>query len=88
PIRLTRALLRAALNGSLAKTKFRADPSFGLLAPQSAPGIDSDLLDPVKTWASKEEFAATANKLVGMFRKNFVKFEPFVDREVLEAQPA
>ncbi|MBI1867539.1 MAG: phosphoenolpyruvate carboxykinase [Methylocystis sp.] len=87
PIRLTRALLRAALNGSLAKTKFRADPSFGLLAPQSAPGIESDLLDPIKTWASKEEFAETAKKLVGMFRKNFVKFEPFVDRAVMGAQP-
>ena len=32
-IRHTRALLRAALDGSLARAKFRKDPFFGLLDP-------------------------------------------------------
>ncbi|WP_051953474.1 phosphoenolpyruvate carboxykinase [Methylocapsa aurea] len=87
PIHVTRKLLTAALDGSLARASFRRDPWFGLLAPQSVPEIEQDLLDPVRTWASEEEFAATAKKLVEMFRANFVKFEPHVDAEVLEAQP-
>jgi phosphoenolpyruvate carboxykinase (ATP) len=49
--------------------------------------VDPRLLDPAETWASREEFASTASKLVAMFRENFVKFEPYVDREILEAQP-
>ncbi len=87
PIKVTRALLAAALDGSLAKASFRTDPIFGLSSPLSVPGIYPAILDPVQTWASKEEFAATAAKLIDMFRTNFVKFEPHVDAEVVEAQP-
>ena len=87
PIRVTRALLTAALDGSLNQANFRTDPYFGLAVPESVPGIEPHLLYPVKTWASKAEFAETAQKLVNMFRENFVKFEPHVDATVKEAQP-
>lgn len=87
PIAVTRKLVSAALDGSLAGASFRLDPWFGLAAPCFAPGVDGDLLDPVRTWASKEDFAETAKKLVEMFHKNFAAFEPHVDRAVLEAQP-
>ena len=87
PIHLTRALLKAALDGSLAKSSFRTDPFFGLSTPCSAPEIDADLLDPAKTWSSKKALADTATKLVNMFRDNFVAFEPFVDRDILDAGP-
>lgn len=87
PIQLTRALLSAVLDGSLATADFRVDPYFGLLTPNSAPGVESDLLDPLKTWASKEGFALTAERLANMFRENFTTFEPFVDRSVRDAGP-
>ncbi len=87
PIRVTRRLLSAALDGSLNKATFRTDPYFGLAVPTSVPGIEPHILDPVKTWASKAEFAETAKKLVEMFRKNFVTFEPHVDAKVREAAP-
>jgi phosphoenolpyruvate carboxykinase (ATP) len=87
PIKATRLLLVAALDGSLAKARFHIDPIFGLSAPTSAPGLDAAILDPVQTWASKAEFAATAAKLAKMFRDNFVKFEAHVDAKVIEAQP-
>ncbi len=45
-----------------------------------------DILDPVKTWSDKQGFETTAKKLVGMFRKNFVKFEANVDSAVKAAQ--
>jgi phosphoenolpyruvate carboxykinase (ATP) len=88
PIKVTRALLAAALDGSLAKAAYRADPYFGLSTPLAVPGIESAILNPVETWASREEFAAQATKLVDMFRANFVKFASHVDAEVIEAQPA
>ena len=52
------------------------------------PGVEPHLLYPVKTWASKADFAATAQKLIDMFRENFAKFEPHVDAEVRDAQPS
>jgi phosphoenolpyruvate carboxykinase (ATP) len=88
PIHVTRRLLTAALDGSLfVGTSFRTDPYFGILVPCAVPGLQSDLLDPAKTWDDPDEFAMTAKKLVDMFRANFVKFEPYVDSAVKAAQP-
>ena len=88
PIRVTRRLLAAALDGSLNKAEFRTDPYFGLAVPTSVPGVEPHILNPVKTWASPAEFAETAKKLVKLFRDNFVTFEPHVDAKVKEAAPA
>ncbi|MGO3926955.1 phosphoenolpyruvate carboxykinase [Rhodopseudomonas pseudopalustris] len=87
PIKVTRALLTAALNGSLRNAEFRTDPYFGFAVPTALPGVPSEILDPVKTWADKAEFDKTARALVGMFQKNFTKFESKVDAEVLAAAP-
>jgi phosphoenolpyruvate carboxykinase (ATP) len=87
PIRVTRKLLNAVLDGSLAKVSFRKDPNFGVSVPVTVEGIEPDVLDPVKTWADKKAFDETAKKLVEMFRKNFLKFEANVDSAVKAAQP-
>ncbi|HET9904057.1 MAG TPA: phosphoenolpyruvate carboxykinase [Xanthobacteraceae bacterium] len=87
PIKVTRALLAAALDGSLKNVKFRTDPYFGFAVPVSVPGIDSSLLDPASTWKNKAEFADTAKRLVGMFQRNFQKFEDHVDPEIKAAAP-
>jgi phosphoenolpyruvate carboxykinase (ATP) len=88
PIKVTRKLLTAALDGSLRNAKFRTDPYFGFSVPTSVPGIEPHLLYPFKTWANKAEFDETARKLVAMFQKNFVQFETHVDADVRDAQPA
>ncbi len=87
PIGMTRALVRAALSGALARESFRVDPYFGLRIPTTAPDVEPQLLDAAKTWSSKKDFDATAEKLIEMFRSNFARFEPCVDRAVLAAQP-
>ena len=87
PIKVTRGLLSAALDGSLKAVKFRTDPYFGFSVPVSVPGIEAELLDPVNTWKDKAAFAETAKKLVGMFQKNFVKFETHVDADIKAAAP-
>jgi phosphoenolpyruvate carboxykinase (ATP) len=87
PIKVTRTLLTAALDGSLRNAKFRTDPYFGFSVPASVPGIEPHLLYPFKTWQNKAEFDETARKLVKMFQDNFVKFETHVDADVRSAQP-
>ena len=87
PIKVTRTLLTAALDGSLRNAKFRTDPYFGFSVPTSVPGIEPHLLYPFKTWANKAEFDETARKLVAMFQKNFVQFENYVEADVRSAQP-
>jgi phosphoenolpyruvate carboxykinase (ATP) len=87
PIKVTRALLTSALDGSLRNATFRTDKYFGFAVPTAVPGIDSKILDPVETWADKAAFDATARALVGMFQKNFAKFEDHVDAEVKAAAP-
>ena len=80
-------MLTAALDGSLKNASFRTDPYFGFAVPISVPGVEPHILDPVKTWADKAAFDETARKLVGMFRKNFDKFESHVDADVRAAAP-
>ena len=88
PIRVTRRLLAAALDGSLHKADFRTDPHFGLAVPEQVPGVEPHILDPIRTWRSKGEFAETAGRLVQMFRDNFKKFEDHTDEHVRNAAPA
>ena len=87
PIRATRRLLTAALDGSLNRADFRRDPYFGFAVPTSVPGVEPHILYPVKTWQDKAAFAETAKKLVGMFRENFKRFEAHVDDSVKAAAP-
>jgi len=87
PIKVTRTLLTAALNGSLRNADFRTDRYFGFAVPTSLPGVEPHLLDPIKTWKDKAEFDRTARALVSMFQRNFAKFEAQVDADVRAAAP-
>ncbi|MTI44574.1 phosphoenolpyruvate carboxykinase (ATP) [Roseibium hamelinense] len=87
PIKDTRALLHAALDGTLKDTEFRTDAHFGFAVPTSVPGVDSAVLTPRETWADKKAYDAQAAKLVQMFIDNFETFEKHVDGAVREAAP-
>ena len=85
PIRATRALLTAALDGSLKDVEFRRDENFGFMVPVSVPGVADVLLDPRRTWDNPEAYDAQARKLVEMFAENFAQYVPFIDDTVKEA---
>ena len=96
PIKATRALLNAALEGKLDTDKhgveYRKDANFGFDVPVSVPalaekGIDQTILDPRSTWADKDEYDATAEKLVQLFVNNFQPFAAHVDQGVRDAAP-
>ncbi|MEO0499963.1 MAG: phosphoenolpyruvate carboxykinase [Pseudomonadota bacterium] len=87
PIKATRALLNAALDGSLKDAEFRTDPNFGFQVPVAVPGVDSAILDPRSTWDDKAAYDAKAQDLVSRFIDNFEQFETHVDAAVRDAAP-
>ncbi|RVT39565.1 phosphoenolpyruvate carboxykinase [Sphingobium algorifonticola] len=87
PIKVTRALLNAALSGELEGVTYRTDPVFGFEVPVAAPGIDDTLLDPRTTWADPATYDRTAEKLARQFVENFRQFEDSVDTSVRAAGP-
>lgn len=87
PIKATRALLNAALDGSLKDAQFRKDANFGFQVPVSVPGVDDSILDPRSTWADKDEYDRTAARLVDLFVENFAQFADHVDEGVRQAGP-
>ena len=82
PIKATRALLTAALDGSLAEAKFRKDENFGFDVPIEVSGVDTALLDPRSTWDDPAAYDAQAAKLVQMFADNFEQYVPYIDEDV------
>ncbi|WP_020648553.1 phosphoenolpyruvate carboxykinase (ATP) [Solimonas variicoloris] len=72
-LKITRALLNAALNGELDNVETEEQPILKLKMPKSCPGVDSAILNPRNTWADKDAYDATAIKLRDMFRDNFKK---------------
>ena len=87
PIKETRALLNAALDGSLKNVEFRKDPNFGFDVPVAVPGVDNSILDPRSTWADKEAYDRTAARLVDLFVENFAEFAEHVDEGVRQSGP-
>jgi phosphoenolpyruvate carboxykinase (ATP) len=87
PIKVTRALLNAALSGSLKNQPMRIDPVFGFQVPTSLPGVEAQILNPRDTWSDPAAYDATARALVEMFNKNFVAYESHVDADVRAAAP-
>ena len=85
PIHATRALLNAAVSGSLAEGEFRRDENFGFDVPIAVDGVADVLLDPRRTWEDPAHYDAQARKLVQMFSDNFAQYVPFIDDDVKAA---
>src|SRR5690606_24042077 len=88
PIKVTRTLLTAALDGSLKRGQFYTDRAFGFQVPTDVPGVEPHLLHPRKTGANKMAYDAQASKLVAMLTKNFEIYESHDDTEIRDAAPA
>ena len=86
-IDVTRALLKAALDGELEKVSFVADPTFKILIPKECPGVDSNLLIPKNTWTDKNAYDEKAKLLARLFVENFEKFTDYADEEIMSAAP-
>jgi phosphoenolpyruvate carboxykinase (ATP) len=87
PLKATRALLSAALDGRLGAGKFRRDERFGFEVPLSVDGVPDAMLTPRKTWADGQAYDAQAQRLAAMFVQNFAKFRSEVEASVAAAGP-
>ena len=83
----TRAIVRAALDGSLLDSPTRIDAVFGFEVPTTVPQVPSDVLDPRSTWRDSAAYDTQAKKLAIMFRDNFTTFADQVSAGVLQAGP-
>jgi len=72
-IKLTRAMVNAALNGDLEKVEYTTDELFHLNVPKSCPGVPSEMLFPSNTWSNKDDYQKMAKKLADEFSKAFDK---------------
>jgi phosphoenolpyruvate carboxykinase (ATP) len=83
----TRAMIAAALDGTLGRADFTEDPVFGLSVPTEVPHVPAGVLSPRDTWADPAAYDAAAEKLAGMFKKNFEQFAADVSEEIRLAGP-
>jgi len=84
-LKVTRALVNAALNGQLDNVEFATEPAFGLNIPVTCPEVPAEILNPRNAWADKEAYDQTAAELAARFEKNFEQFD--ASEEIRNAGP-
>ena len=86
-LKYTRAMITAALNGSLGNAGYRKHSIFGAEIPTTCPGVPNEILSPRETWKNDEGFYKKANDLARRFNENFKKFEEFANDEIMAGAP-
>jgi phosphoenolpyruvate carboxykinase (ATP) len=87
PLRYTRAMVNALLDGRLDRASLREDPVFGVAVPEACPDVPADLLRPRDTWPDGSEYDQRARQLAGLFRANFERHAAGVPEAVRQAGP-
>ena len=79
--------MNAIHEGELAKAEYAKLPLFNLNYPVNIQGVDSNILNPEKSWANKQEYKMYLKKVAEMFNKNFQRFENDASAEVKAGAP-
>lgn len=86
-LKYTRAMIDAAIDGSLNQVEYKNHNVFGVAVPQTCPNVPDELLNPRDTWEDKAGYDAQAGKLAGLFNENFKQFAEGVSQDILNAAP-
>ncbi len=86
-LKYTRALITAALNGTLNNVEFETLPIFNFQIPTSLEGVPSEILNPRNTWTDQAAYDAKAAELATKFNENFKKYADKASAEILAAAP-
>ncbi len=70
----SRAIVAAAVGGTLDHAKYVHNGTFNLDVPEACPGVPEAMLDPRASWADGVAYDAMASRLARMFVDNFAKF--------------
>jgi len=73
-IQATRAIIDAILDGSIDTASTTTIPMFNLRIPTALPGVDTQLLDPRKTYDNEDQWTTEAEKLARLFIDNFIQY--------------
>lgn len=85
-IQYTRAMVRAAIDGTIEKSQFVHDDIFNLDIPTSCPDVPSEVLNPQTMWQEKHAYYIAAKRLATLFAENFSRFEN-IPEEIRAAGP-
>lgn len=77
-IKDTRAIIDAILDGSIEKAETKTIPVFNFEVPTALHDVDSGILDPRATYTNEQDWYQKAERLAGLFVKNF---EQYTDNE-------
>lgn len=86
-LKYTRAMVSAALNGTLANVEYEKDEIFNLNIPKSCPNVPSEILNPKNIWSDKDKYTESAKTLAGKFIDNFAKKYPNMPENIVLAGP-
>ncbi len=81
----TRAIVDAIVSGELKEAETEFLPLLNLSVPTQVSGVDSNLLNPEKTWQDKAQYQVYAKQLAQEFEKNFAKYD--VSEDIKAAGP-
>ena len=85
-IQHTRRMVAAAINGYLDFVDYETHPVFNLAIPTKCSGVPDAILMPQNTWTDQQAYSLAAERLAGMFHKNFAKFSN-MPAEVIQSGP-
>lgn len=86
-LKYTRAMINAAMRGDLDNVEYQPHVIFGVLKPQSCPGVPAEVLNPRTTWTDVEAYDKQALALAQLFVNNFKQYEDKANAEILSASP-
>jgi len=86
-LKLTRAMITAALRGELDNVEYKEHRVFGVNFPTTCPNVPAEVLDARNIWKDTESYDTTAEKLAKQFNDNFAKYKEGASEEILAAAP-
>jgi phosphoenolpyruvate carboxykinase (ATP) len=87
PLALTRAMIKAALNGALDNIPMETHPVFGFSMPLTCSDVPAGILNPKNTWDDKSLYDQKAKQIAAAFNKNFEKYRGGTNAAVVNAGP-
>jgi phosphoenolpyruvate carboxykinase (ATP) len=72
-INITRAIIRAVLNGELDLVAYEENMTFHINIPKTCPGVPAEILQPKNTWKDPQAFEKRAQKLAAEFSAHYDK---------------
>jgi phosphoenolpyruvate carboxykinase (ATP) len=71
----TRAIISAIVDGDIRNASYEKLDGFNFEIPTAIAGVDSNILNPRKTWSNQAEHDKNAKVLISQFVENFKKFD-------------